>query len=79
MRIDAFRDVAAFKADMDRELRAFKESKKAPGFERIYVAGEIEHELTLAHRRDGVPVHVAVWTELETLAVELGVPFELAR
>jgi LDH2 family malate/lactate/ureidoglycolate dehydrogenase len=77
--IDGFRDPAAFKADMDKELRAFKDSRKAPGEERIYVAGEIEHEKTLAHRRHGVPVHVKVWSGLERLAGELALPFELAK
>ncbi|GAC1309816.1 MAG: Ldh family oxidoreductase [Vulcanimicrobiaceae bacterium] len=78
-RIDGFRDVAAFRADMDRELRAFKDSQRAPGVERIYVAGEIEHEKTLAHRANGVPVHAKVWSGLERLADDLGIPFELAR
>jgi L-2-hydroxycarboxylate dehydrogenase (NAD+) len=79
IKIDGFRDVAGFKRDLDRELRAFKDSEKAPGCERIYVAGEIEYEKTLAHRRDGVPVHVKVWNVLERLAGELGIPFELTR
>jgi LDH2 family malate/lactate/ureidoglycolate dehydrogenase len=78
-RVDGFREVAAFKADMDKQLRAFKDSPKAPGAERIYVAGEIEHEKTLEHRRTGVPVHNAVWNELEQLAGDLGVPFDIAR
>ncbi len=74
-----FRDVAAFKADMDRELRAFKDSQTTPDAERVYVAGEIEHEKTLAYRKSGVPVHVKVWSGLETLAGELGIPFDIAR
>ncbi|MBC5798564.1 MAG: Ldh family oxidoreductase [Candidatus Eremiobacteraeota bacterium] len=77
--INGFRDVARFKRDMDRELRAFKDSQKVPGQERIYVAGEIEYEKTLAHRENGVPVHAKVWAELETLASELNVPFDIAR
>ena len=77
--INGFRDVAGFKADMDKELRAFKDSEKTPGAERIYVAGEIEHEKTLVNRAAGVPVHVKVWNGLERLAGELGVPFELER
>jgi LDH2 family malate/lactate/ureidoglycolate dehydrogenase len=79
IRIDGFRDVPGFKSDMDRELRAFKDSRKAPGVDRIYVAGEIEHEKTLFAREHGVPVHVKVWTGLEKLAGELGLPFDLAR
>jgi LDH2 family malate/lactate/ureidoglycolate dehydrogenase len=78
-RIDGFRDVAAFKADMDRELRAFKDSRKAPGFDRIYVAGEIEKEKTDRHRANGVPVHRKVWSTLERLASELELPFEIAK
>jgi LDH2 family malate/lactate/ureidoglycolate dehydrogenase len=77
IRIDAFRDVPAFKADMDRELRTFKDSRKAPGQERIYVAGEIEHEKTLYNREHGVPVHVKVWDGLQKLAGELNIPFDL--
>lgn len=79
IRIDGFRDVASFKADLDRELRMFKDSAPAPGQERIYVAGEIEYEKTIATREHGVPVHVKVWDGLEKLAGELGVAFDLPR
>jgi len=76
-RVDGFRDVDAFKADMDKELRYFKESQRAPGADRIYVAGEPEHEKTAYHRANGVPVHEAVWRGLEKLGTELGLPFEI--
>ncbi len=78
-RIDGFRDVEAFKRDMDRELRAFKDSEKAPGQERIYVAGEIEHEKTLYNRKHGVPIPVKLWNGLERLAGELDIAFALNR
>lgn len=78
-RVDGFRDVAQFKADMDRELRYFKQSRTVPGEERVYVAGEPEYEKTLRHQAGGVPVHVKVWDGLHKLAGELGVPFELGR
>lgn len=78
-RVDAFRDVADFKRDMDCELRAFKDSSKAPGEKRVYVAGEIEAEKTDYHRQNGIPVHVKVWDGLQKLSNELGLPFELAR
>ena len=78
-RVDAFRDVEEFKADMDRQLRAFKDSAKAPGQDRIYVAGEPEVEKTTYHRAHGVPVHVKVWDGLQKLAGELSIPFNLAR
>lgn len=78
-RVDGFRDAAAFKADMDKELRAFKDSQKSPGHDRIYVAGEIEHEKTLYHREHGVPVHAKVWSGLEKLASDLHIPFAIAK
>jgi LDH2 family malate/lactate/ureidoglycolate dehydrogenase len=78
-KIDGFRDPAQFKADMDTELRAFKDSEKAPGQDRIYVAGEIEHEKTLYNREHGVPVHVKVWDGLEKLAGELGLAFDIEK
>jgi LDH2 family malate/lactate/ureidoglycolate dehydrogenase len=77
LRVDAFRDVAGFKADVDKELRAFKDSAKAPGSERIYVAGEIEFENTKRNRANGVPIHEKVWDGLEKLTADLGIPFGL--
>jgi LDH2 family malate/lactate/ureidoglycolate dehydrogenase len=78
-KIDGFRDPAQFKADMDTELRAFKNSAKAPGQERIYVAGEIEVEKTAYNRKHGVPVHVKVWDGLKKLAGELEIPFDIEQ
>ncbi len=71
-------DPATFKRDLDRELRTFKGSATAPGAERVYVAGEIEHENTLAHERDGVPIHPKTWAELDAMAERIGIP-PLAR
>ncbi|HEY6236776.1 MAG TPA: Ldh family oxidoreductase [Candidatus Elarobacter sp.] len=78
-KIDGFRDPEQFKADMDTELRAFKDSAKAPGHERIYVAGEIEHEKTSYNREHGVPVHVKVWDGLQKMAADLAIPFDFEK
>jgi LDH2 family malate/lactate/ureidoglycolate dehydrogenase len=78
-RVDGFRDVPAFKADMDKELRFFKSSQRVPGEDRIYVAGEPEFEKTAYHRQYGVPVHAKVWDGLSKLASELNIPFDIAR
>jgi len=78
MRIDAMRDIADFKRDMDRELREFKDSAKAPGQDRIYVAGEIEHEKTIEYAREGIPLLPKVWEDLDAMAEEIGIP-ELER
>jgi len=73
LRVDALRDAAEFKGDLDRELRAFKDSAPAPGQSRIYVAGEIEHENEIAFRRDGIPLIAPVIDDLDRLADELGI------
>lgn len=54
--------------DIIREVRA---SKKAPGAERIYTAGEKEHEIRLA-RKDGVPINESVQAEMNAVRDELG-------
>lgn len=71
--LDRAGDPASFKRDLDRELRFFKGSRTAPGAERVYVAGEIEHENTLAHERDGVPIHPKTWLELDAMAERIGI------
>jgi L-2-hydroxycarboxylate dehydrogenase (NAD+) len=78
-KIDGFRDPEQFKTDMDTELRAFKDSAKSPGHDRIYVAGEIEHEKTAYNREHGVPVHVKVWDGLQHMAAGLHIPFDFEK
>ena len=73
IRIDSLRDVVAFKADMDRELRTFKGSRRAGERPRIYVSGEIEHENEIEHATNGVPHLPRVWEDLDALAGELGI------
>jgi L-2-hydroxycarboxylate dehydrogenase (NAD+) len=67
------RDVAEFKSALDRELRAFKDSAPVPGRDRVYVAGEIEHENEIASRRDGVSLIMPVIDDLDRLAADLGI------
>lgn len=59
--VDGFRDVAGFKADMDTELRTFKDAQRSAGADRIYVAGEREFERAREYRKHGIPVPLKVW------------------
>lgn len=52
-------------------LRAVRASKKAPGAERIYTAGEKEHLIRLS-RADGVPINESVQKEISQVRDELG-------
>ncbi len=52
-------------------IRAIRASKKAPGAERIYTAGEKEHLIRLA-RASGVPINASVQRELSEVRDTLG-------
>jgi L-2-hydroxycarboxylate dehydrogenase (NAD+) len=74
-RVDGFLDPGTFRAAMDRELRSVKDSQKSPGYDRIYIAGEIEDECARTRREHGIPIPTPVWDDLLRLAGELAVPF----
>lgn len=77
IRIDAFRDVAGFKQDMDALLAGLKASPKAEGEERIYIHGEKEFENAERSAREGIPLSEATVRTLEKAGAEDGVPFDL--
>jgi len=54
-------------------MRALQDSRKAPGQDRIYVAGEKEWELQQIVREQGVPVNGNLRKELEIMRDELGI------
>lgn len=77
-RIDHFRPVDEFKADMDRLQRLLKGAPKAPGQERVYIPGEKEFEAKARYRREGVPINSSVMADLRIVAQTVGVLFTLA-
>ena len=72
-RIDAFTDLAVFKSDMDALLEKISGMKPAPGHERVYYAGLIEHEEALRRKADGIPYHreVVEWFNGASAALHL--------
>lgn len=77
MRIDLFRPLEQFKRDMDAMIRALHDSPKAAGHDRIYVAGEIEHETEQERLRNGIPLTQFVVNELREIGEEFDVELEL--
>lgn len=73
--IGRFRDLDAFKTDMDDLLRALKDSPKAEGQGRIYVAGEPEWEQR--RRQEGIPLAPGLVSQLREVSVEAGASFTL--
>ena len=71
-------DPAAFGAgeSFSREVAAFveyvKSSPLAPGFDRIRVPGEVEHETKQRRLREGIEIEDDTWQKLQGAAAELG-------
>ena len=72
--LSAFGDVDAFKARVDRLVRELRDSERMPGVERIWLPGEQSHERRAQYERDGIPLAPALMTQLDKVALELGVP-----
>jgi LDH2 family malate/lactate/ureidoglycolate dehydrogenase len=75
--ITRFRDLEAFKADMDNLLQTLKDSPKAEGQDRIYVAGEPEWECEQRRLREGIPLAPGLVSQLRAVSAETAVPFTL--
>jgi len=58
--VEAFTDLADFKHTVGELLRELRNSKKAPGHDRIFTAGEKEYETYLKRQKTGVPVNRAL-------------------
>lgn len=75
LRIDRFRPVAEFKADMDAMIREVKAEPLAKGFDQILVAGEPEQRAQADRRVRGIALSGAVVQDLTKLGAAVGVPF----
>lgn len=77
IKIDAFRPLVDFEAQMDYLIRMLKESPKAAGQERIYIHGEKEFEMAERYAVEGVPVMSEVVKMLQQAGAEIGVPWDI--
>jgi LDH2 family malate/lactate/ureidoglycolate dehydrogenase len=73
-RIDAFRPVDEYLAEMDAMLAALRAAAPVEGEERVYIPGDLEEIAAADRRAHGIPVHPKVIAELRELGAELGVP-----
>lgn len=69
--IEAFTELESFKKTSGNILRDLRNSKKAPGQDRIYTAGEKEYEAWLFRKDKGVPINAALQKDMITLKKEL--------
>lgn len=76
-RIDAFRDVAEFKADMDALLGGLRSCPPAPGADRVLYAGLAEAEALADRSARGIPYHPDVVDWFRRTCAERGATCEL--
>ena len=72
---EAFMGLDTFKKTAGDICRALRASEKAPGYDRIYTAGEKEHLVWLERKDKGVPVNAAVQKELIALRDAHNLPY----
>ena len=73
---EAFMGLETFKKTAGDICRALRASQKAPGYNRIYTAGEKEYLTWLDRKEKGVPVGEAVQKELIELRDRLDLPYQ---
>lgn len=75
--IEGFRPIIDFKKQMDSLVQELKNSPKAKGQDRIFVAGEKEFANVEHNQKHGIPLLVNVVKDLEKNGQKTGVPFNL--
>ena len=71
LRIESFMPIADFRQRMDQIIEMMRSCPRAPGVERIFVPGEIEHETERRRAVEGIPLNPQLQQELQTLALQL--------
>lgn len=79
IKIENFRPVSRFKADIDDYIRTLKNTPKLPGQNRIYIHGEKEFEQVDQNMVSGVPLMPEVVNSLKEAGKKAGVPFDLQQ
>jgi LDH2 family malate/lactate/ureidoglycolate dehydrogenase len=69
--VESFIDLRTFKKTAGNICRALRQSKKAPGEERIYTAGEKEYFMEIERRKTGIPIGKSIMNDLVTLRSDL--------
>ncbi|MFC2144740.1 Ldh family oxidoreductase [Actinomycetota bacterium] len=77
IKIDAFRPVLDFKKQIDYMVGLLKDSPKAKGQDRIYIAGEKEYLAAEENKARGVPLLDKIVEELKVNGADIGVTFDI--
>ncbi len=78
MRIDAFQPAADFKKHMDAWIQRFKSAKTIKGESRVYIPGDIEREMEIIRKKEGIPLLSQVVDDIKKLGEAFSVPVPTA-
>ncbi|MDP4275940.1 MAG: Ldh family oxidoreductase, partial [Bacteroidota bacterium] len=76
MRVDAFQTTEDFKGKMDKWIETFRNAKSAEGQPPVLIPGDIERELEVKIRKEGINVIPAIIKDLKSVADKLGLDFK---
>ena len=76
MRIDAFRDVGEFKAQVDDFVRTLRATRPSPGTPGVLIPGDPEREAQKERDVHGVQLLPPVVEDLREISRRTGVPLE---
>jgi LDH2 family malate/lactate/ureidoglycolate dehydrogenase len=79
LRVSAFTDVNNFKTRVDAAINQIHASHLAPGFERTYAPGEVEHLNRANYRREGIPLNAVTVTDVAKVAEQFGLDASFLR
>ena len=79
LRVDGFRPLDEFKAQMDEMMSVIRSSERLPGWERIFVHGEPEWEAERDRLENGIPLDRPTYDSLVKVAEDLGIPLNVER
>jgi len=69
--IDSFLPLEIFKKTAGNIMKDLRSSKKEPGANRIYTAGEKEHDVMTSRRKTGIPLNESLQEDIKIMRKEL--------
>ena len=77
IKVDSFLSINELKTRMDTLIKEIKESRKAPGQQRIYIPGEIEFETETERTENGIPLNFNTVNLIQSLVDDIGASVKL--
>lgn len=73
MKVEAFRELGAYRADAEAFLAGVRDCPPQEGFERVSLPGELERERAARRHRDGIVIDDKIWAGIAEAARKVGI------